>query len=72
MKTIEIDTPYIKLGQLLKLCGVIATGGQAKGFLAEGKVLLNGTVEMRRGKKVYPGDLVQVDGFGQIKVESAE
>lgn len=69
MKVIRIDTPYIKLGQLLKLVKVIETGGQAKLFLAEKKVEVNGERETRRGRKIYPQDIVTIEGFGQIKVE---
>jgi S4 domain protein YaaA len=72
MKIISIATPFIKLGQLLKLAGVIDTGGQAKWFLADGKVRLNGQIEDRRGRKVYPGDLLEIEGYGQIKVEKAD
>ncbi|EGL83542.1 S4 domain protein YaaA [Caldalkalibacillus thermarum TA2.A1] len=67
-KVIHISTPYITLGQLLKLVGVIDTGGQAKWFLAEHDVLVNGQAENRRGRKLYPGDVIEIDGFGQVKI----
>jgi S4 domain protein YaaA len=68
MKTFDIRDEYITLGQLLKAADVIDTGGQAKALLAEGDVLVNGEKETRRGRKLYPGDTVQVRGFDTIKV----
>ncbi|USS91477.1 S4 domain-containing protein YaaA [Fructobacillus americanaquae] len=55
---VAIKTAYITLAQLLKMENIIASGGQAKAFLAEQSVLLNGEEENRRGKKLYPGDQV--------------
>ena len=57
---IKLDTEFITLGQLLKDEGVIATGGQAKWFLRENSVLLNGDPEDRRGKKLRSGDVIVV------------
>ena len=54
------DEPFITLGVLLKIAGVIDTGGQAKFFLAKNTVLVNGEEENRRGRKLYHGDLIQV------------
>ncbi|CAM3045581.1 hypothetical protein GHI93_01485 [Lactococcus hircilactis] len=53
---------YITLGKLLKELGLIATGGQAKAFLAahEGDVFYNHTPETRRGKKCWEGDLLEI------------
>ena len=53
------DEPFITLGVLLKITGIIDTGGQAKFFLAENTVLVNGEEENRRGRKLYHGDVVQ-------------
>lgn len=60
---------YITLTQLLKLSGTIGTGGQAKFFLSEYNVYVNGERETRRGKKIYRGDEVEVEGTGVFKVE---
>ncbi|KRL45655.1 hypothetical protein FD29_GL000020 [Companilactobacillus mindensis DSM 14500] len=57
---IKLETEFITLGQLLKDEGVIATGGQAKWFLRENSVLVNGSPEDRRGKKLRTGDVVVV------------
>ena len=54
------DEPFITLGILLKITGIIDTGGQAKYFLAENKVLVNGEEDNRRGRKLYHGDVVEV------------
>lgn len=50
----------IKLDQFLKWVGVAPTGGQAKLMIQDGEVLVNGTVETRRGKKLVTGDRVTV------------
>jgi len=68
MREVSIQTEYIALGQFLKLSGVIDTGGMAKAFLAEVSIEVNGEQENRRGRKLYPGDVVAVDGYGQYKV----
>ena len=58
---IFIFTPYITLGNLLKLTGKISFGGEAKIFLLENKVLVNNIIENRRGRKIYPNDIVNID-----------
>ena len=58
---IKIQKSYITLTQALKEAGIINTGGQAKWYLQENKVLVNGTPEKQRGKKLYPGDKVQLE-----------
>ncbi|WP_276356534.1 S4 domain-containing protein YaaA [Cohnella caldifontis] len=68
MKNVGISTEYITLGQLLKLADCIATGGEAKAFLQQTKVLVNGEPDNRRGRKLVPGDVVQVDGCGTFTV----
>lgn len=52
----------IKLDQFLKLVGVAQTGGQAKLMIQGGDVLVNGTLETRRGRKLISGDKVMVGG----------
>lgn len=64
MKKVQITTEYITLGQLLKFCGIIAYGSEAKTFLAEEKVLVNGELEARRGRKLYPNDKIEIQGVG--------
>ena len=53
---------YITLQQFLKLKDIISSGGEAKFFLAENDVRVNGETEKRRGRKLYPGDVVTVKG----------
>lgn len=58
---IEIHTEYIELQQLLKILNLISSGGQAKQFLNEYDVLVDGVKETRRGRKIYNGMKVKVD-----------
>ena len=62
MNTIEITTEYIKLQDLLKLAGLTYTGGEAKVMVQEGLVKVNGEVCTMRGKKIRPGDRVELEG----------
>ena len=48
----------MKLDQFLKWVGCVSTGGEAKKLISEGFVSVNGLVETKRGRKLYPGDLV--------------
>lgn len=59
MKTIMIHTPYIKLDQFFKLANICGSGGEAKEFIQDGKVFVNGETEKRRGKKLMDGDTVR-------------
>lgn len=58
MQEIKIDGDYIKLGQLLKLAGVVDSGSYAKIVISEGLVSVNGEIDLRRGRKVYREDVV--------------
>lgn len=60
MKEIKLKGEYITLGQLLKLCDYINTGGEAKIFLSEENVLVNDVLEQRRGRKLYKDDLIKI------------
>ena len=57
---IEITTEYIKLQDLLKFSTLTSTGGEAKLLVQEGAVSVNGEVCTQRGKKIRPGDEVQI------------
>ncbi len=57
-KVVTINTPYIELDKLLKREDLAASGGEARWYISEGLVLVNGDVEMRKRKKIYPGDTV--------------
>lgn len=62
MITVKIDTEYIKLDQLLKLANVVGSGGQAKMMILSEDVMVNGVIEIQRGKKLRHGDMVEIDG----------
>lgn len=65
----QISTPFIKLDSFLKAENAVSSGGEAKIIIAEGYVSVNGEIEMRRGRKLYPGDQV-VYGRRKFMVES--
>jgi len=58
---IKISTDYIELQQLLKLTNWISTGGEAKIACKQLKIEINGVKEDRRGRKIYPGDIVIIE-----------
>ena len=65
---VKITTEFIKLDQLLKFAGLCDTGGFAKELVQQGQVKVNGEVCTMRGKKIRPGDVVEVDKF-RVEVE---
>ena len=69
METIHLKDEFIKLGQALKLAGLVESGVDAKFVIQDGKVQVNGNVEYQRGKKIYPGDVVSYNGK-EFKVEN--
>ena len=66
MIPIEISTDYIKLDSFLKAASLVGSGGEAKILIAEGRVEVNNEVELRRGRKLYPGDKVLIGGHESI------
>ena len=62
MNQIKIKDEYIKLGQALKLAGMVGSGVEAKIVIQDGQVLVNGEVELQRGKKIHPGDIFSFNG----------
>ncbi len=69
MKNIEkvkISTEFIKLDQFLKWLAVVDSGSEAKEVILDGEVKVNGDVEKRRGRKIYPEYKVEV--FDKIYV----
>ncbi|MDY6065247.1 MAG: RNA-binding S4 domain-containing protein [Finegoldia sp.] len=62
MIDVEINTEFIKLDQFLKFQALASTGGMAKELIGEGYVKVNGEVETRRTKKLYPDDVVEFEG----------
>lgn len=53
---------YIELKNVLKLLNYVNSGGEAKVIIQNGEISVNNEVETRRGRKLYPGDTVQVKG----------
>lgn len=60
-ETITVRDDYITLGQLLKVAHVIDEGGMAKAYLSTHQVLVNGEADNRRGRKLRPGDVVELE-----------
>ncbi|GAA0415671.1 MAG: S4 domain-containing protein YaaA [Bacillota bacterium] len=65
---ITIRTEYISLGQFIKLANVLESGGMVKAYLQDVGVLVNGEREHRRGRKLYPGDVVKIEEIGSFLV----
>ena len=68
-ETIKITTEFIKLDQLLKFANLVGTGGEAKMAIQDGLVTVNGEVCTMRGKKIRPGDRVELGGEVALIVE---
>lgn len=68
-ESVKISTEFIKLDALLKYSSRAATGGEAKAAIQEGRVKVNGAVCTLRGKKLRPGDRVELDGGIVLVVE---
>ena len=66
---IQITTEFIKLDSLLKFAAVVGTGGEAKDAIQSGDVTVNGEVCTMRGKKIRPGDRVELGGESALIVE---
>ena len=62
METIHLKDEFIKLGQALKLAGLVGSGVDAKFVIQDGLVKVNGEPEVQRGKKLYDGDVVTFEG----------
>ena len=62
MEIIKISTEFIKLDQLLKFEGIAQSGVHAKEIIKSGRVKVNGEIEVRRGKKIYRGFVVEYTG----------
>ena len=62
IEEIAINTEFIKLDQLLKWANLTGSGVEAKIFIQNGEVTVDGVVETRRGQKIYDGDIVEFAG----------
>lgn len=72
MSEVPLRTGIITLGQLLKFIGMIPTGGEIKSFLMETSIKVNGEHENRRGRKLSPGDVVEVEGHEAVTLTKAD
>lgn len=68
-KKFKIETEYITLGQFLKLAELIDSGGMAKWFLSEYKIIVNGEQDQRRGRKLRVGDQINIQNAGSFIIE---
>lgn len=68
MKKIKINTEFITLGQLLKISTIASSGGMAKMMLQDLDILVDGEIENRRGKKLYPGCIIKIAGYGDFEI----
>ena len=68
MIRIKLKDEFIKLGQALKAANLVESGVDAKNVIKDGLVRVNGEVDIRRGRKLYAGDIVDINGE-QIKIE---
>ena len=62
IKYVKLKTLWIRLDQLLKFAGVAESGGQAKEMILGEEVQLNGELCLARGKKIFPGDVITLEG----------
>lgn len=67
MEIIYLKDDFIKLGQALKLAGLVESGVDAKFAIQDGKVSVNGQTQLQRGKKLYDGDIIEYNG-NQVKI----
>jgi ribosome-associated protein len=71
VRDVDVTGESIALGELLKLAGVVDTGGEAKNLIGTLAVSVNGEAEGRRGRKLRPGDTVEIEGGDVLRVTSA-
>ena len=67
MRDVQIRGDMIRLGQLLKLAGIVDSGGEAKALIADGSVTVNGEAETRRGRQLHAGVVLAAAGQ-QVRV----
>ena len=67
-REVEIRTETIKLGQFLKWINITFSGGEAKQLIEDGFIRVNGEVEMKRGRKLKAGDVVEIGDYGTFKI----
>ncbi|HLQ96475.1 MAG TPA: S4 domain-containing protein YaaA [Pseudogracilibacillus sp.] len=68
MEEIQITGEYVTLSQLLKLTNIFDSGGMIKHYIQDQGVYVNNELEYRRGRKIYPADVVKLDEEHQFAV----
>lgn len=68
MNVVRLRDEFIKLGQALKAAGLVESGAEAKEVIVDGLVQVNGKIDIRRGRKLYAGDIVTFGGE-EVKIE---
>ena len=68
MEIIKLRDEYIKLGQAMKAANLVEDGVEAKLVIQDGLVKVNNQVDIRRGRKLYDGDVVSFDGQ-ELRIE---
>ncbi len=71
MDELKVKDDFIKLGQVLKACGMVESGVEAKEVIQDGLVTVDGEVETQRGKKLKGGEIVEFNGQ-KVKIIPAE
>ena len=71
MDELKVKYDFIKLGQVLKACGMVESGVEAKEVIQDGLVTVDGKVETQRGKKLKGGEIIEFNGQ-KVKIIPAE
>ncbi len=62
-RTVKLTRIPVELHKILKFETLAGSGGEAKHMIAEGRVTVNGKIETRKQKKIYPGDIIEIEGY---------
>ena len=66
--SVQVGDRPINLTQVLKLAGIVLSGGEAKALIAEGRVRVNGQVELRKRRQMAVGDVVELEDAARIEL----
>ncbi len=68
-RTVKLTKIPVELYKILKFESLAASGGEAKHMISEGRVRLNGRVETQKQKKIYPGDIIEIESV-RLEIET--